>query len=214
MKRIALAVCLFALALPAVGNTLFLDVDGHKVAIETKAAPVNAVLEDGSKVATWEPRDAAAIAQALAAQDLAWAIPGTLGGLKVTDRAPSCLTLTLDDYGAVSVTLPGKIAKAANGRVVWTPDQIEAIQTRLHSIGREDALPLVFGLTLHTPTTDELAAVSPQGDTVLTPACGQCLSGKVCTVNGQTNCCSGTGACTACKTCAPKRGGGQIEPEL
>lgn len=217
MKRIAIALCLlFAACLPAAAHTLFLDVAGKQVEVETSGPPVNAVLEDGRQVATWKAEDAAAIARTLAARDLAWAIPGALGGLKVADKTPNCVSLDVDGYGVASVPIPGKIAKTSTGRVVWTEAQIEAIQTRLHDIGREDALPAIFGLTLHTQTAEELATVAPQGDTVLTPGCGECLTGQACVYNGVSSCCAGSGGtCTACKTCAPKRGGGgTFEPEL
>jgi hypothetical protein len=216
MNRFAIAACLLFAALPACAHTLFLDVDGKQVEVETSGPPVNAVLEDGRQVATWKAEDAAAIARTLAAKDLAWAIPGALGGLKVADKTPNCLSLDLADYGVVNVTLPGKVTKTATGRVVWTESQIAAIQARLHDIGREDALPLAFGLTLRTLSEEELATVSAQGDTILKPGCGECLTGQGCIYNGVSSCCAGAGGtCTACKTCAPKRGGGGIiEPEL
>ena len=73
---------------------------------------------------------------------------------------------------------------------------------------------MIFGLRF--PVERDAASVAPQGDTPLTPACGNCENGRTCQINGSPDCCSGTGtACSKCRVCSPKRGGGiVIEPEL
>lgn len=214
MKRFALVLCLFAVALPAAAHTLFLDVDGEKVQVEVSGPPVNSVTTEGNSVAVWKPEDAEAIAAQLSRAGLDWAIPSTLGALRVGDRTPTCLTLDLDDYGNVSVTLPGKVVTGEGRRVVWSPAQIEAVQAALRDIGREDALGRIFGLRIGSDTT-EAATVRATGDTVLSPGCGECLNGKVCSIGGSADCCSGSGtACTKCKTCAPKGKTPQLGTEL
>ena len=123
MKRFAILLCVFA-ALPALAHTVIFDIDGKKVQVEVKTPASQTLTDGGRSVLTWSPEDSAAIAGALVEKDLAWAVPQTLGALHQADHSPVCMSLDLEDYGTVNVTLPGKIDTDAHGRAVWSPGQI------------------------------------------------------------------------------------------
>jgi hypothetical protein len=212
MKRIGLVLLQLiilslpaALCRPAAAHTMFFEVDGKTVEVEVSEPPANAVTEDGRALAQWRPEDAARIVEALSGADIAWAIPGILGGLKMGDRTPVCLTIEMDDTEPLTVTLPGRIVADEHGRMAWTPAQIEAIQAALHDAGRDDALGRIFALRAGHHNQDSDAA--PMSATPLAPGCNECLSGTTCLVNGKSSCCSNaTGtACTHCRFCNPKR---------
>jgi hypothetical protein len=210
VKRIALAVCLLCLAAaPASATPLYIDVGtGTKVEVEVAAPASNVQTDDGREVVQWSPADAARIAAALANAHAEWAIPQTLGVLHVPDQTLRCLHVLFEQYGFVDLVVPGRLSTDRATRIVWSAEQIEAVQAKLHDIGRPDLIGSLFAQRLGS-------SASPQ-DTVLTPSCGQCLNGHTCTVNGQSDCCGGTGtACTSCRVCAPKHSGGiSVDPVL
>ena len=212
MTRLAIALCLLFAVLPALATPLYIDVgQAKKVVVEVAAPAHNVQTDDGREVVQFSPEDAAKITGALVDARAEWAIPQTLGVLHVPDTSPRCLHLLFEQYGPIDLVVPGKLSTDRASRIVWSAEQMEAVQTKLVDIGRPDLIGQIFGQKLGSETT-----ASPQGDTVLSPSCGQCLNGKSCVVNGTADCCSGTGtACTSCKVCSPKRGGGiTVDPVL
>jgi len=184
---------------------LYLDVNGERVSVAVPDLPRTSATASGPRIA-WTQADAEAIVDALTRQGLAGSIPDVLGGLRPHDARRTCLRLDLDTYGEINLDLPGGVERDRAGSIIWTAPQIEAIGKGLETHGLGFLLPRIFGLIQGREADAALTAATPSAPKPLKPACGECLDGHECRVDGVSECCD-KGVhlpCMSCKTCFPK----------